>query len=118
MQHLDTVAVVTALALSTRRGHMALEVPIGSDIGGLADTLSEEALECASRTGSAIIAFTGSADAAIAYSDVERRMCLVPGGTVTLVQEDGTVSTRTQDLGNLVVHDFGAAPALPLARAA
>lgn len=118
MKHLDTLAIVKTLAEATGHAHIVLSVPVGADLSGIAGILPDEALESASRSGSAVIGFTGSVDGLLAYDGVERRMSLIPGGTVTLAQQGGTVLTRHQSLGNLVAVDFAPEAPVELAHAA
>lgn len=118
MQHLDTLAIVTTLATATGNAHMAFITPVGADLSEFSGVLPAESLDTASRTGLAIVAFSGFVSAALAYDQVERRMSLAPGGTVILVQDDGKVRSRHQPLGNLVAVDFTPEASVALPRAA
>lgn len=120
MRHLTTLAMLTSLAVATRAGHMAIEAPVGTDLSGLAGALPDETLAQASSSGLAVVSFDGFVGAALAYCRVERRMASAPGATVTLVQDDGSVRSRSQPASysdNVVEVDF-ASEHLPLPLAA
>lgn len=116
MRHLNPVAIATVLAAATGMPHLCLEMQPDCDARVLAGILPPDAIDHASRCGSAVVGFEGRTDAVLAYAGVERLMSLLPGGTVTLAHADGTTSARHHALDNVVVHDFTATPvALPLA---
>lgn len=106
MRNLDIVQLLTSLATSTGHGHLAVQCEPGTDLQGIADFLPPEAITTATRSGLAIVACDDYVEGALAFSDVERRMCLVPGGTITLVQSDGRVRSRTENRDNVVGVDF------------
>ena len=116
MRHLNPVAIATVLAAATGIPHLCIETPPGCDAQALAGVLPSDALDQASRCGSAVVAFDGRTDAVLAYAGAERLMSLLPGGTVTLAHADGTKSVRHHAIDNVVVHDFTGTPVmLPLA---
>lgn len=117
MRTLDITQLLTSLATSTGHGHLAVQCEPGTDLEGIAAVLPADAIAAATASGLAVIACDDFVEGALAYCDVERRMSLVPGGTVTLVQPDGSVRRRSE-VREAVVVDVDFAPrgqALPKA---
>jgi hypothetical protein len=114
MKHLNVIAVATLAAAACGTSLVVLETESGSDLEPFGGVLPAEALASAGIGGSATIAFDGDVAAVLAYTDVERRLSLVPGAAVSLVRPDGSVSTARRR-ADVVVHDFGARADLPLA---
>lgn len=106
MKRLSLLDVATLIATSTRSACIVIEAPIGTDMSGLGDIVQPDVLQATSEAGWAVMRSDSFVEGALAYSDIERRMSLVPGGTVTLVQDDGTIRSRSEPGGIVLTVDF------------
>lgn len=114
MKHLNAIAVAALAAAACGTPLLVLETEPGCDPSPLEGILPTDALASAGLGGSTTIAFDGQVEAVLAYTEVERRLSLTPGVTVSLVRPDGGVATAPRQTA-VVVHDFMMRADLPLA---
>lgn len=105
MHAIDTIDAAVLVAAASRAPCLVVEAPLGADLSPLAGTLPAAALDRIATSGASLIRCDGDAEAVIAYTDVERRLCLVPGMRVVLARSDGEISSA-QRQAVVVEHDF------------
>jgi len=112
MRLLDNAAVVSALAVATRRPHMLIECAPGC-IGGLRAmqpaVLPAEVLDALATDGSAITCGETFVDGALDFWNVEQRLIAgnVVGVSLRLAQDNGTIRVH-----EAISHPVVAMPAL------